>query len=248
MLHETMLLLLVAVAGVWAGAQNAVAGGGSFITLGALVLAGLDPKLANIVSTIAMFPGQIVSGFAGRRLIEGPVAPSLAALAAVSLVGGAVGGALLLLTPEAVFHALVPWLVLFATAIFAIGAADKGGKGGARRLPGAGVLPLQFAVAVYGGYYSGGIGFLMLALLGFTGVGVKAASAIKNVLAAVLNSSAVLVFLATTQVPLTFTAALATGAMAGNAWGVWLLKRISDSTLSMIVIVVGLALTFSLFL
>lgn len=248
MTHSWLIFILLAAAGFWAGAQNAVAGGGSFITLSVLVLAGLDPKLANIVSTVAMFPGQIVSAAGGRRLIPKDCEPSFWRLAFVSLVGGAAGGALLLLTPQALFAWLVPWLVLFATGIFALGAIGKRPAGTERgnAAPGL-ILALQFAVAVYGGYYSGGIGFLMLALLTFGGIHVRSASAIKNVLAAVLNSSAILIFVATTSLPFWTIIALGSGAIAGNAGGVWILKRIHEAALTVIIICLGLALSIGLF-
>ena len=101
-----MLLLLLA--GFWAGAQNALAGGGSFITLPALILAGLDARAANITSTVALFPGQVTTGLAGRTLVSGAQRLSFKALFAISLVGGAVGGLLLLATPAVAFARMVP--------------------------------------------------------------------------------------------------------------------------------------------
>ena len=92
---EPAMLALLLGAGLWAGAQNALAGGGSFITLPALIAAGLDPKLANITSTMALFPGQITTGVAGRRLVAGAQRLSFRALAIIALVGGVAGAALL---------------------------------------------------------------------------------------------------------------------------------------------------------
>jgi len=103
------------VAGLWAGAQNALAGGGSFVTLPALILSGLDPRAANITSTIALFPGQVTTGLVGRRMVSGADHLSFRALFVISLAGGAVGATLLLETPADFFAKLVPWLVLFAT-------------------------------------------------------------------------------------------------------------------------------------
>src|SRR3954467_4755286 len=113
----TSWILLIA-AGIWAGAQNALAGGGSFVTFGMLVLAGLDPRAANITSTIALFPGQMASGYTGRKTASGLQGLSFSALFSISLAGGIVGALLLLATPSSVFAGLVPWLVLFATAVF----------------------------------------------------------------------------------------------------------------------------------
>ena len=109
------VLPLLAAAGLWAGIQNALAGGGSFVTLPALILAGVDPRAANITSTVALFPGQVVTGASGRSLATGAAGLSLAMLVGLSLVGGIAGALLLLATPSATFAALLPWLVLAAT-------------------------------------------------------------------------------------------------------------------------------------
>jgi Predicted permeases len=116
-----VLLTLIFLAGLWAGVQNALAGGGSFITLPALMLAGMSPLAANITSTVALFPGQITSGLAGRRLVTGAGRLPFWALFVISIAGGAAGGLLLLHTPPTMFARLVPWLVLFATVVFAWG-------------------------------------------------------------------------------------------------------------------------------
>src|SRR6201991_3427010 len=116
-----MMVALLLIAGLWAGLQNALAGGGSFITLPALIVSGMSPLAANITSTVALFPGQVTSGLAGRSLVSGVGQLSFRALFILSLVGGAAGGLLLLNTPPTVFARLVPWLVLFATGVFAWG-------------------------------------------------------------------------------------------------------------------------------
>src|SRR5579862_1307053 len=108
---------LLLAAGLWAGVQNALAGGGSFVTLPALILSGLDARAANIASTIALFPGQVTTGWVGRRMISGAAGLSFRALSAISLIGGALGAGLLLATPPTFFSRLVPWLVLFATGL-----------------------------------------------------------------------------------------------------------------------------------
>ncbi len=240
-----LTLLLLFAAGIWAGAQNALAGGGSFVTLPALMLAGLDARLANIASTIAMFPGQVVSGIAGRSMIEDMPGLRFRTLAWISLVGGAFGAFLLLATSAASFARLVPWLVLFATAVFA--------WGNFRRKPAAHLGPrtaaaMQGAVAVYGGYYSGGIGFLMMAVMTMAGMGVRGAGAAKNVLAGLINASAVLIFLYATRVPLLEVAVLGMGAIAGGLWGVWLLRRVNETILKVGIVLLGVALAIGLFL
>ena len=116
-----LMLLLIFAAGLWAGLQNALAGGGSFVTLPALIMSGMSPLAANITSTVALFPGQVTSGLAGRSLVTGAGLLPFKALFGISVVGGALGGLLLLNTPSSIFSRLVPWLVLFATAMFAWG-------------------------------------------------------------------------------------------------------------------------------
>src|SRR5438132_5412195 len=113
--------IVLFIAAFIAGVQNALAGGGSFLTFPALLFAGLDPRAANITSTIALFPGQVATGFAGRKAVAGLPSLSFRALFIISLMGGALGAVLLLATPVSIFTRLVPWLVLFATAVFAWG-------------------------------------------------------------------------------------------------------------------------------
>ena len=128
--------IVLALAAFTAGAMNALAGGGSFITLAALVLTGLDPRAANITSTIALFPGQVASGLAGRRNVAGFGSMPFAALAGISLGGGAVGALLLLATPPSFFAAMVPYLVLFATGVFIWGSFIRKPGAVAKPLPG----------------------------------------------------------------------------------------------------------------
>jgi uncharacterized membrane protein YfcA len=119
-------------------------------------------------------------------------APALQGLFILSLVGGALGGLLLLNTPSSIFARLVPWLVLFATTVFAWGSFFR--KPGANRPTWAGAGVAQFLIAIYGGYFGGGIGFLMLAALTMAGMATRNAGATKNVLAGVMNASAVALF------------------------------------------------------
>jgi hypothetical protein len=244
-MQTTVILFAVA---VWAGIQNALAGGGSFVTLPALILSGLDARAANIASTIALFPGQTTTGWVGRKMVTGAAGLSFRALVAISLAGGAIGAGLLLATPTTFFARLVPWLVLFATALFAWGSFFRGGvEEGARLGPRAGGV-IQFLIAIYGGYFGGGIGFLMLAALTAAGVAVRAAGATKNVLAAVMNASAVAVFLFTPAIPWARVAVVCVGAIIGGFVGANLLKRVDERLIRGFVIVLGLVLTVGLFL
>ena len=242
-----MLLILFLVA-AWAGTQNALAGGGSFVTLPALMLSGLDARAANIASTLALFPGQCATGWVGRKMVSGAGGLSFKALMGISLVGGALGALLLLSTPASFFAHLVPWLVLFATGLFAYGSfgprrhADE--RGLDPRLAGA----IQFLIAVYGGYFGGGIGFLMLAALTAAGLAVRTAGATKNVLASVMNAAAVAIFLFTPHLPWLRVAVVSAGAMAGGYGGALLLQKVDERLIRGFVVVLGLVLTVGLFL
>jgi hypothetical protein len=238
------------IAAAWAGAQNQLAGGGSFITLPALILTGMDARAANITSTVALFPGQITGGWLGRKLASGTESLSLRVLTLISLAGGMVGAVLLLLTPSSVFARMVPWLVLFATAAFAWGSFGRkpSAEGASRGLGAVTAGAIQFCIAVYGGYFGGGIGFLMLAALALSRVPVRAASATKNLLAGAMNFTAVLIFLFSGQVHWLACAIACVGALAGSVFGARLLAHVEEKALRIVVIVIGVLLTIGLFI
>ncbi|MGI3903193.1 MAG: sulfite exporter TauE/SafE family protein [Janthinobacterium lividum] len=241
--------LVLFTAGLWAGVQNAMAGGGSFVTLPALILSGLDARSANITSTIALFPGQLATGFAGRRLVRGAENLSFQALLAISLVGGALGGALLLVTPSSFFARLVPWLVLFATAVFAYGSFGRKRRAEAAiYLSKPQAVLAQLLIAIYGGYFGGGIGFLMLAALTMAGLPTRNAGSSKNVLAGVMNAAAVAIFAFSPFVAWFAALMLGVGAILGGLGGAWMLSRVNERLLRLAVVAIGIALTIGLFL
>jgi uncharacterized membrane protein YfcA len=239
-------LAILFFASLWAGAQNALAGGGSFITLPSLMLTGMDARAANITSTIALFPAQIATGWTGRQFIAGAGGLSFPVLACISLVGGAVGAVLLLITPPSFFARLVPWLVLFATATFAWGSFGKK-KNAVAGLGRSGTAAAQFLISIYGGYFGGGIGFLMLAALTAAGLVIRAAGATKNVLASIMNASAVAIFVFSADVRWLQAVVCATGAIGGGVAGGLLLTRINERFLRAAIVIIGVALTVGLF-
>lgn len=243
-----LMLLLIFAAGLWAGLQNALAGGGSFVTLPALIMSGMSPLAANITSTVALFPGQVTSGLAGRSLVTGAGRLSFKALFGISVVGGALGGLLLLNTPSSIFSRLVPWLVLCATAMFAWGSFRR--KPANLAAAQIGPVPTgiaQFFIAIYGGYFGGGIGFLMMAALSMAGVPARHAAATKNVLASVMNAAAVALFVTSPLVHWPQAIALGAGAILGGLAGVWALRRVNERWLRIAIVCIGLALTVGLF-
>jgi uncharacterized protein len=243
-----LVWIVLIVASFWAGAQNALAGGGSFITLPSLMLTGLDARAANITSTLALFPAQLVMGYTGRNDMAAPAGLSMRALIGISLIGGALGAIILLLTPPSFFAKLVPWLVLFATVVFAWGSFfRKAPKDGVSQLPPWGAALVQFGIAIYGGYFGGGIGFLMLAALALTGIAVRKAGATKNVLAGAMNASAVAIFAFSPDVHWLQIAVTAVAAAIGGYGGALMLKTVNENVLRVAVVIVGVLLTIGLF-
>jgi uncharacterized membrane protein YfcA len=241
---ETILLLLVA---AWAGAQNALAGGGSFLILPTLMFTGMDARAANITSCAALFPAQIATGWTGRARADGVGGLSIRDLFLISIVGGAIGAVILLITPRAFFAMLVPWLVLFATVIFAWGSFFRKPSEADPHLNRFGAGVAQFLISIYGGYFGGGIGFLMVAALTMAGQNVRVASATKNVLAGVMNAAAVAIFLFSPDLHWRQAILTAIGATVGGVAGARVLAHIDERILRIVVVVIGALLTIGLF-
>ena len=241
------VLLLIALAGLWAGTQNTLAGGGSFITFPALLLAGLGPLAANVTSTVALFPNQITASLAGRDLAGGVTGLPLRRLFGLSIAGGIVGAVLLLETPASFFARLVPWLVLFGTAVYAWGSFRKKTPEPHRAMPVRRLAAAQFAIGIYGGYFGGGIGFLMLSALTLAGQQARMAIATKNILAMAMNASAVAIFVFSREVHWLPALALALGGIGGALVGGWLMHRLPERLLRGGVVLIGAVLTVWLF-
>jgi uncharacterized protein len=242
-----MLHLLVFLVGAWAGAQNALAGGGSFLILPTLMLSGMDARAANITSCVALFPAQLATGWTGRRHAEGVGALSLRALYAISVAGGAVGAVVLLVTSREFFARLVPWLVLFATLLFAYGSFRPRREEAGGHMGPFGAAVTQFLISVYGGYFGGGAGFLIVAALTLAGQNVRVASATKNILAGVMNAAAVAIFLFSSDLHWSYALATGLGATIGGIAGARLLHRVNEKALRYLVVIVGVLLTIGLF-
>jgi uncharacterized protein len=241
------VLGLIAAAGFFGGAQNVLAGGGSFITFPTLLLAGLNPLAANMTSSVALFPNQITSTLAGRKLVGDVGKIRFRQMFFISLIGGAMGAMLLLSTPPEFFARLVPWLVLFATVVFAWGSFRKKPLSAPRPIAAPVQAAIQGGIAIYGGYFGGGIGFLMLAALTVAGQDIRMATATKNVLAMAMNCSAVAIFVFSDQIHWQAALALAGGGVAGGIVGGWLMHRLPERVMRGVVVLIGIVLTIWLF-
>jgi hypothetical protein len=240
-------IIILAVASFIAGVQNALAGGGSFLTFPALLFTGIGPRAANITSTVALFPGQVASGLANRSDVTGIPGLSFRALFLISLGGGAIGAVLLLSTPEQIFSALVPYLVLFATVVFAWGSFFRKPGDASHHLGPKSAALSQLGIAIYGGYFGGGIGILMLAALTMAGLAVRKAGATKNALAGVMNASAVAIFAFSKDVAWKQVVIVGIAALIGGQLGAYAFRVVNEKVLRVCVTVLGLALTVGLF-
>jgi uncharacterized protein len=159
-------LLFVSGACLVAGAMNALAGGGSFVSLPALIAVGVPSVQANASSTVALFPGGVASAWAYRDGL-GPVgAVSLRALLVTTLIGGVVGAILLLSTPTQTFDFVLPWLLLVACLALGFGRVIGEWLRRRWRIPPAAVLAIQFGLGIYGGYFGDAVGIMMMAVWG----------------------------------------------------------------------------------
>ena len=187
------ILLIAAAFG--AGILNTVAGGGTFLTFPALVFTGMPPVMANATSTVAVFPGYLGGAFGFRSELAGFDRRRLLRLVVITLVGGLVGSSLLLVSSNEAFSMVVPFLLLGATLAFLFGdkirqwAAAK-----AQDVSSEGAVGL-FGVALYGGYFNGGLGIVLLALFSLWGMtDLNRMNALKSGLSFLLSAISVAVF------------------------------------------------------
>jgi len=247
-------LLLLFIAAMIGGAINSVAGGGSLIAFPSLLAFGVPPVIANATNTAALLPGSISSAFAYRQDIPSQ-RKLLLTLAIPSIIGGLIGAVALIAAPQ-IFGRIVPYLVLFATLLFAgrnlfnrmskqNGDVDKPVSWAGNLW---GVL-FQLAVATYGGYFGAGIGILMLASLSIMGLhNIHRMNAVKTVLAASINGVALIYFIIRGQVEWPLAILMAIGAVIGGYSGARLAKRIDQKYVRGFVVVAGLLVSVWLFI
>jgi len=217
---------LVFSAGLVAGAMNALAGGGSFVSLPALIAVGVPSVEANASSTVALFPGGVVSTWAYRDGL-GPVgAASLQSLLITTLFGGVIGAVLLLWTPIRTFDFVLPCLLLLATLALSFG--HKLGKWLRRRwrIRPAAVLTIQFGLGAYGGYFGGAVGIMMMAVWGLLeNRDLKDLNAPRTLLVSTANIAGVLTFIIARAVHWPETIVMLVAAAIGGYGGAQLGRR-----------------------
>lgn len=232
------------------GVMNSIAGGGTLVTFPVLLWLGLDPKIANATSTVALWPGSLSGAWGFRREMQNS-SSFLVRLGAASVIGGGVGAWLLIITPSTVFAKLVPFLILFATVLFM--AQDQIRRRlvvpGATTGPSArwwlGATAFQFATAIYGGYFGAGMGIMMLAALGFIGLSdIHQANGIKNFLAVCINSVAVVGFALSGLVYWPEALLMTIGSVFGGYAGASVAKRLGRTFVRRAVVGIGFAIGF----
>jgi uncharacterized membrane protein YfcA len=243
---STAQLILPAAAAFAAGAMNSVAGGGSFLSFPSLLFAGVPAISANATNSAAMWVGTIGSARGYREEVAEHRALLLPLILA-SIVGSLIGACLLLVTPQTLFERLIPWLLLFATLVFA---ASPYLRRPSSAQPGHAPwqLAAQFAVAIYGGYFGAGMGILMLAVLAFSGLpNLNAQNAIKNVLSVSINGVALIPFVIARIVDWRFAVPMAAIALLGGYFGARFFRRVPQPISRALVIAIGCAMTIVLF-
>jgi uncharacterized membrane protein YfcA len=240
------------VAGMLGGALNAVAGGGSFIAFPALMFAGVAPISANATNTVALWVGVTASSGAYHKHLD--VSRRVMVPLAVTSVIGGIGGAFLLLhTPAHTFLRVLPWLMLGATLLFIFG--RKLARGSASSLAHdastaaiTAAAIFELVVAVYGGYFGGGVGIMNLAMLAVLGMtDIHAMNALKVILGGIINAMAVVTFTLAKAVAWKPGVVMIAGAIVGGYFGAHYAQKLPQSWIRAFVVVVGTGMTVYFF-
>lgn len=234
-----------------AAAINSVAGGGTFLTFPIFIINGLTPLQANVMSTIALWPGTISSSYGYRKVLTASYR-SLLPLFMICIIGGTLGSLTLLHTPEIIFKKLVPWLLLVATLIFTFGRhgialwheyfPDKGKNQGL-------AFCIQGLISFYGGYFGAGIGILMLAMLQLMGYSnIHQMNAVKTLLGAAINFATVIIFIYSGAVIWNLAAVMIAGGIFGGYVGARLALKVAPEHVRLLVSFIGFSMSAYFFL
>lgn len=240
-MSDTLLMLA---AGFLGGMLNAVAGGGTFITFPALVASGVPIVAANATSTVAALPGYLASTFGFRRDIALIERAKLLRLTLLSLVGGMVGSGLLLVSSARAFSALVPVLLMVATLIFLAGPRLREWAGRQRSTVAPFGAATMIPVAIYGGYFNGGLGIVLLALFALWGMDdLNQMNGLKTWLSFTLSIIALGVFAAGGQIAWRPALVMSIGTILGGYLGAPVARRLPAPLLRALIAAVGFGMT-----
>ena len=241
-------IVLLAVVGFLAGAVNAVAGGGSLIAFPVLLGVGLPPLAANVTNSVAQFPGYAGSTFSARRQLP-PQRRRLAGTGIAAVLGAALGCGLLLVLPESVFDAVVPVLVLLASLTLGARPLLARLTGVTERDRPVALTVSIFFAAVYGGYFGGALGVVLIAVLGLLAADdLRALNAVKVALSLLVSTVTVVLFAIFAPVDWFAVALLAPSTLLGGYLGMIVAKRMPEPVLRWSVVVLGVGVAAYLFL
>lgn len=237
-------------AGLAAGTINTIVGSGSLITFPTLLAFGYSPVVANVSNTVGLVPGSISGAVGYRRELAGQRGRAIR-LGVAALAGGVSGGLLLLLLPSSAFDRIVPFLLLLAVGLVIVqprlsrAVAARSGGGGQVRF--GGLYLTVFATAVYGGYFGAGQGVLLISLLAiFLSDALQRLNALKNVLAALVNGVAAVLFIAVAPVAWPPAILLAVGSIVGGQVGAGIGRRLPPLVLRTLIVVIGTTVALKL--
>jgi uncharacterized protein len=230
-------------AGLAGGVANAMAGGATLFTFPAMIASGLPPIVANASNAVAVTPGHFVAALSDRAQLARPDQALVGALVA-TVVGGALGAVLLLVTPERLFTLLVPALIGIATLVFALGRRVRAHEQEQSARSGLLRWALLMPTSIYGGYFGGGSGVMYLAVLVVTGrETIRQANVLKNLLASVVSAVTIIIFVIQDVVRWPETVVMLMGAVLGGFLGGRLVAVLAPTTVRAIVISAGTLMT-----
>ena len=240
--------LLLALSAFAAGVINAVAGGGSFFTFPALVFTGVPSIVANASSTLALLPGIFASAWAYRDDFKNSADFPFRPMLIVSFAGGIAGALLLLYTPQRAFDGMIPWLMLGATLLFTFGLRLSPILARMVRIGPVTLLCIQALVAIYGGYFGGAIGILMLAAWSLFGMkDIHMMNANRTLLGGAMNGVAVILFVIARKIWWPQTLVMLVAAVIGGYAGARFARRANPRYIRTAVSVISAAITIAFF-
>ncbi len=237
-------LSLLVSASFIAGIINSIAGGGSFLTFPALVFSGVPTIAANATSAVAVFPGYLSGALGFSKELKKYPKSKFLLLIILSIMGGIGGSLLLLITPASVFSYIIPWLLGFATLLFAFG--DFVGKWAKKNSNSNGITGnlATLIVCIYGGYFNGGLGIVLLALFSTLGLrDIHLMNGLKNIMSFALSAASVVTFAIAGIVFWQQAIIMMIAATIGGYFGVVVARKLSKNTIRVIIVLIGLIMT-----
>jgi uncharacterized membrane protein YfcA len=241
-------IALAAGAGVVGGAMNALAGGGTFATLPALIALGMPANVANATSNVALLPGAAASAAEYRDELEPVGGMPVRTLAAITFAGGLAGSGLLVLTPTRAFDYIIPWLLLVGLIVMLFGPGASEWLNRRVAIGRTTLVSAQSLLAIYGGYFGGGVGLMMTATYGLlAGAHPRSLFAVRTLMLAIANFAAALVFVSVGLVRWAACGPMLLGAIVGGWLGAKLGKRLSPRLVRSWTLLVTAATTLAFF-